>query len=340
MMEETIILKSPCDMHVHLRDGFMLKQVLPYTVAQFASAVVMPNLIPPIRTTDDAIKYRQCIMQQDFHEDFLPLITLFFHHGITKECIRDLKKNNVNILKLYPQGMTTNSENGIANLLCPESLKIFEIMQEEDMILCIHGETDGFVLEREYKFLAVLEEIARMFPMLRLVLEHVSDCRSIELIEKYDNLFGTITLHHLLFTLDDLLGHTLRPHLFCKPCLKLPRDQEALQKAALKAHAKFSFGSDSAPHMKKHKECSQCGAGVFSTPVLLPSLVAFFEHHDALESLQAFVSDNAIKNYRFMPPERTIILKKKPFRVAEEYQGVVSLFAGEVLEWSLQKSDT
>lgn len=323
-------------MHVHVRDDEILNVVAPISSSQFAAAVIMPNLLPPITTTDDALAYRQRILRAT-GKDFLPLMTLFFNQNLTKEEIKKAKDNGINIVKLYPHGVTTNSDSGITSILSDANLQIFENLQNEGFILSIHSETSGFVLEREFDFLPIFGEIAQTFPRLCMIMEHISDARSLEKIESYPNTFGTITLHHLLFTLDDLLGNKLNPHLFCKPCLKLPRDMQALRHVAFLGNPKFCFGSDSAPHQRSQKECAQCGAGVFSAPVALSALVSLFEANDSLESLSAFVCDNAPKIYNFTPPTKMLRLRKQPFDVAAEYGGIVSLFAGERLQWSVDE---
>ncbi|MDE7173545.1 MAG: dihydroorotase [Helicobacter sp.] len=323
----TLALNSPCDMHLHVRDGAMLENVAPLSSAQFAAAVIMPNLLPPVCTTSEALDYGARI-RAVCGESFLPLLSLFFSPKLKDE-IAAAKQNGIRLTKLYPQGVTTNSAKGVSAILCEENLQIFEMLQEAGMILCIHSETNGFVLEREHDFLPILAEIARSFPRLVIIMEHISDARSLELIESFPNTFGTITLHHLLFTLDDLLGGALKPHLFCKPCVKLPRDMQALRDVAFSGNPKFCFGSDSAPHLRTHKECAQCGAGVFSAPVALPALAELFENHNALQSLSAFVCENAPRIYGFTPPQKLVRLRKARFDVASDYGGVVSLFAGE-----------
>lgn len=330
----TLTLQSPCDMHLHLRDGTMLENVARFSSAQFAAALIMPNLLPPICTTADALAYKDKICAVT-GEHFLPLMSLFFSSALSKDEIFSAKAAGIKAIKLYPQGVTTNSAGGVSAVLSDSNMQIFEMLQEAGMFLCIHSETNGFVLEREHDFLPIFEEIVRSFPKLHVVMEHISDARSLTLVQSYPNAFGTITLHHLLFTLDDLLGGSLRPHLFCKPCVKLPRDMQALRSVAFSGNPKFCFGSDSAPHLRTHKECAQCGAGVFSAPVALCALAELFESNNALEALDSFVCANAPKIYDFIPPKKAVCLRKAPFRVADEYGGVVSLFAGETLSWIL-----
>ncbi|WP_128326747.1 amidohydrolase family protein, partial [Arcobacter suis] len=144
-----------------------------------------------------------------------------------------------------------------------------ESMSKLGIPLCIHGETNGFVMDREKEFMPIYESIAKAFPNLKIIMEHITTKDAIELLDKYDNLYATVTLHHLLITLDDVAGGMLNPHLFCKPIAKRPEDRSALLNAALKAHPKLMFGSDSAPHPKHKKECCGCAAGVFTSPIAL-----------------------------------------------------------------------
>ncbi|OYZ66211.1 MAG: dihydroorotase, partial [Sulfuricurvum sp. 24-42-5] len=162
---------------------------------------------------------------------------------------------------------------------------------------------------------------------------------AVETLDKYDNLYATITVHHLMITLDDVAGGMLRPHLFCKPIAKRPHDRDALLKIALAAHPKVMFGSDSAPHPKHKKESCGCGAGVFTAPIALQLLCEIFEQHNALDNLQAFVSDNAQRIYGICPEYKEVVLVKRDFTVPEMYGEVVPMRAGEILKWSIERVD-
>jgi dihydroorotase len=208
-------------------------------------------------------------------------------------------------------------------------------MQRLGIPLLVHGETHGFVLDREAEFLPIYERLARAFPRLKIVMEHITTRQAVELLDQHENLFATITLHHLLITLDDVAGGLLSPHLFCKPIAKRPEDRDALLAAALGAHPKVMFGSDSAPHPRHSKESAGCAAGVFSAPVALPLLAQLFERHDTLANLQAFVSDNARRIYGVVPPRKVITLERAAWRVPERYSDVVPFWAGRELEWQM-----
>jgi len=206
--------------------------------------------------------------------------------------------------------------------------------------LCVHGESNGFVMDREKEFMPIYESIAAAFPELTIIMEHITTADAVELMDKYDNLYATVTLHHLLITLDDVAGGMLQPHLFCKPIAKRPHDRTALLDAALKAHPKLMFGSDSAPHPKHKKECCGCAAGVFTSPIALQVLTELFEKYQALDNLNAFVSLNAQKIYNFKPVSKTIKLVKKDFVVPAVYEykneNVVPMYAEETLAWSIE----
>lgn len=335
---KTITLQSPFDMHLHLRDGEMLQNIAQYTTNCFAAALIMPNLNPPIMNVKSALAYKQRILQaisQTQQTDFTPLMSLYLHESLTKEELQEAKNSGIFVLKLYPKGATTGSENGVSEILSPKILEILEIAQDLGMILSIHGESNGFVLDREVEFHPIFEYLAKNFPRLKILFEHLSDRRSIALVEKYENLFATLTLHHILLSLDDVVGGMLNPHYFCKPILKTKKDQESLLQIALNAHEKFSFGSDSAPHLKTNKESSKGAAGIFSAPIVLPALAQTFEAHNALENLESFTSLNASKIYNLPRTNKQITLIKKPMQIPEEISGVIPMFAGKSLEWSL-----
>lgn len=335
---EKLTLLDPLDMHLHLREGETLRAVAPYTARHFSGAVVMPNLKEPLRSIALVESYRESVLAACQGERFSPFMTLFFHDELTKEELVSAKNRGIQIVKLYPKGSTTGSERGVAEILTPKTLQILAWMEDLGLILSTHGESAGFVLDREFEFLAIYERIATTFPRLKVIIEHMSDARSLDLLERVENLYGTITLHHLLYTIDEVIGGALNPHLFCKPIIKLPRDREALRRAAFGAHAKVSFGSDSAPHPRSAKESSKGAAGIFSAPILLSALAELFEAHGALENLQAFISDNAHQIYGITPLGKRLTLVKKPFVVAGDYAGFVPPEAGKTLAWSVEES--
>ena len=314
-----LTLTNPLDMHLHLRDGEMLKSVLGFSASEFVGAVIMPNLNPPIDSLKSALAYKKRILDaleslaknpntsQDLSksfQNFSPLLALYITQNLSpnelEKCAKNIDKNGnkeeFRILKLYPKGATTGSERGVKSILSQQMLDLFSAAQDFGFILCIHGESAGEALEREYEFGEIFAYIASHFPRLKIIIEHLSDHRSLSLLDEFSNIYATLTMHHITLDINALLGGTLQPHYFCKPVLKRVVDREALARYALSANPKVSFGSDSAPHSLQAK-LTQGAAGIFSAPNLLAQLAEFFDTHNALENLQAFVSDNAMKIY-------------------------------------------
>ena len=307
---QTFIINQPLDMHLHLRDDDMLKLVAPLTSNTFAGALIMPNLVPPITTKEALVGYKDRIKEATKGDEFEAFVTLFFKNDYSYDFLEEIKDEIIGI-KLYPAGITTNSDTGVASMDVENLRPTLESMSKLGIPLCIHGETNGFVMDREAEFMPIYEAIAKAFPDLKIIMEHITTKEAIELLDKYDNLYATVTLHHLLITLDDVAGGMLQPHLFCKPIAKRPRDKKALLKAALKAHPKLMFGSDSAPHPKHKKEACGCAAGVFTSPIALQVLTQLFEEHNCLDNLNAFVSLNAQRIYKLQPKTKKIKLVKK-----------------------------
>ncbi|XPV68966.1 MAG: dihydroorotase [Halarcobacter sp.] len=332
-------INQALDMHLHLRDEEMLKLVAPLTSNSFSGALIMPNLVPPITTKEALLSYKQRIKEATSGDKFEAYVTLFFQNNYSYEFLEDIKADIIAI-KLYPAGITTNSQTGVSSMDVEVLRSTLEAMSKLNIPLCIHGETNGFVMDREKEFMPIYESIASAFPNLKIIMEHITTKDAIELLDKYDNLYATVTLHHLLITLDDVAGGMLNPHLFCKPIAKRPEDRTALLNAALSAHPKLMFGSDSAPHPKHKKECCGCAAGVFTSPIALQVLTQVFDEHNCLENLNKFVSLNAQSIYGINPPTKEIKLIKKEFTVPTSYKYnneiVVPMYAGEKLSWSIE----
>jgi dihydroorotase len=324
-------IDCPLDMHLHLRDGAMLDLVAPHSAGSFAAAVVMPNLVPPVESLGALLAYRQRILEAVGEQVFEPWMTLFFRDYSEAELVA--ARDHLIGIKLYPAGATTNSEAGVEAIGAAEPA--IRRMEELGIPLLVHGETHGFVMDREAEFLAIYRHLAATFPRLRITMEHITTAAAVALLDEFENLFATVTLQHLLITLDDVAGGLLNPHLFCKPIAKRPADREALLDAALRAHPKLMFGSDSAPHPREKKECCGCAAGVFTAPIALQVLAELFTSNGCGPRLQAFVSDNARRIYGLTPPQKTVRLARREFEVPESYGGVVPMFAGETIPWSL-----
>ncbi len=331
----SITLNSPLDMHLHLRDEDMLNTVAPLSSRDFAGAIVMPNLVPPVDTKEALLAYKERINAAIGDDTFTPYMTLFFKPTYTKEFLESVK-DELTAIKLYPAGITTNSEGGLSGFNVDELRPTLDAMAELNIPLCVHGETNGFVMDREAEFVSIYEMLASNFPKLKIIMEHITTKASVEALDKFENLYATITLHHLLITLDDVAGGMLQPHLFCKPIAKRPEDREALRKVALEGHPKVMFGSDSAPHPQHAKENCGCAAGVFTSPIAVQVLTELFMEHSNVENLQAFISGNAQKIYtNITVPEKSITLEKKPFVVPAIYGTVVPMYAGETIAYSI-----
>lgn len=322
-----ITIENPLDMHVHLRQGNMLDLVVKHTALNFSGALIMPNLFPnPVLHLSCAKEYQSAILRavKDWGSKyadaegrvhlkaFKPYMTLFFHKGLTREVL-EVAKKYVLAIKFYPQGVTTHSDGG----LCPFTDKdviqrILGDMEELGIPLCIHPEyKDMPVMKRERGFLNIVANSwAYEFPKLKIILEHITTTDSLRFLEDNENVFATVTVHHLLHTLDDVVGGMLQPHNFCKPIPKTIEDRDDLRRAVKRGHPKLMLGTDSAPHIKANKEAEECCAGVYSAPNALPDLVEMFSDWECLDRLQAFVSDNARRIYGIAPPEKTVVLER------------------------------
>jgi len=335
---KSITINSPYDMHLHLRDKEMLQLIAPLTSKTFSGAIIMPNLVPPVDTKETVISYKNRILNAiNKGDNFTPFMTLFFK-PYSFEFLKDVK-DEISAIKLYPAGITTNSEGGVESIDTVALAPTLNAMAELNIPLSIHGETNGFVMDREKEFMSVYEALAVAFPKLKIIMEHITTKDAVELLKKYDNLYATITLHHLLITLDDVAGGMLQPHLFCKPIAKTPLDREALLEIALSGNPKVMFGSDSAPHPQEAKENCGCAAGVFTAPIALQLLAQIFDENNKLENLQAFVSTNATKIYNFQPSSKTVTLIQKDFLVPKSYNKgdlkVIPMYSEQNIKWSI-----
>lgn len=332
-----LTLDSPLDMHLHLRDGDMLKLTAPLS-SDFAGAVIMPNLVPPVTTPDMMLAYAERIRAAMDGAAFTPYMSLFFTALDEKALQAAISTPGFFGFKLYPAGITTNSEGGVSNLA--EAERTLKLMEEMGIPLLVHGESHGFVMDREQEFLSVYRHLATAYPKLRISMEHITTAAAVELLDEFPNLCATVTLQHLLITLDDVAGGMLQPHLFCKPIAKRPADREALLQAALNGHPRLMFGSDSAPHPRCKKEACGCAAGVFTAPVALPKLAELFTTHGAADKLQGFISGNACRLYGLEPASKQVTLCDTPMQVPARYrsygQEVVPMYAGQMLPWSIK----
>ncbi len=294
----------------------------------------MPNLTNPILTAEDALAYYGRIVRVD--PKFQPLMTIKLVPSTTPKIIRDAKKAGVIAAKFYPEGVTTNSQDGAKRL--KELYKQIEVMQEEGMVLCLHGEMPGvFTMDREKAFLKDLLQATRDFPKLKIVLEHITTEDAVGYVSNMlETVAATITVHHLMITLDDVIGDKLQPHNFCKPVAKTPADLRALRYAATEGNSKFFLGTDSAPHLMPWKECASGCAGVFSAPCALSLLATVFEEMNALHRLNEFTSENGAKFYGLPLNSGNIEIIKKENEIPTNTGNIVPFMAGKKVNWEVQ----
>jgi len=335
-----ISITRPDDFHVHLRDGDVLKGVCRYTSSVFERALVMPNLTPPIRTGHDVASYRERIMSAhgSERESFTPLMTFKIMPNMLPNDVAACVAAGAVAGKLYPEGVTTNSEDGVKSFFSVEP--VFAELERLGAVLCLHGETPGvFCMDREKAFLHDLRKIVNDFPKLRIVLEHVTTADAVRAVrEGPDTLSATITVHHLVTTLDDIVGGSLNPHNFCKPIPKRPEDMWALRHAVFDGSPKFFLGTDSAPHLVGTKECASGCAGVFSAPCAMETLFELFEDAQVNEAvLEAFTSRNGARFYGLPQNRDTVEFVRRPCFVPAVIAGVVPFRAGQELRWSREQ---
>jgi dihydroorotase len=329
----SLTIRRPDDWHLHLRDGDMLKGVLPYTSAHFARAIVMPNLVPPVVTTADAKAYRGRIMAAlPAGHGFQPLMTLYLTEGTNPDDVEEGAKSGlVTAVKLYPAGATTNSNSGVRNF--ENAMPVLERMARIGLPLCIHGEVttpDVDIFDREAVFIeTVLDPLRQRLPELRITLEHVTTTDGVDYINASKaNLAGSITTHHLIINRNNILVGGIRPHYYCLPIAKRENHRLALRKAATSGNPKFFLGTDSAPHVDPLKECA-CGcAGCFTSINTMSCLAHVFEEEGALDWLEAFASLNGPAWYGLAPNEERMTLVKRAAPV--EFPSKIETGAGPV----------
>jgi dihydroorotase len=344
MTATTLTLSRPDDWHLHLRDGAAMASVLAHAARQFARAIVMPNLRPPVLTTAQAGAYRERIVAAlPKGATFTPLMTLYLSDSTGRDEIARAKASGfVHAVKYYPAGATTNSDSGVTSL--ERVSGTLEAMQERGLPLLVHGEvTDPAVdvFDRERVFVeTVLERIVRRFPGLRVVLEHVTTREGAEYVSAAGpNVAATITAHHLLYSRGALFAGGIRPHLYCLPVLKREEHRRALVACATGGSRKFFLGTDSAPHARRDKE-SACGhAGVYTAHAALELYAEVFEAAGALERLEAFASHHGADFYGLPRNTAKVMLRKEPWVVPRDMpfgpETVVPLRAGESVGWRL-----
>lgn len=322
MTLQTLNIIRPDDWHLHLRDADMLKAVLPETTRHFARAIIMPNLVPPVATENDAKAYRNRILDAVPQGDsFEPLMTLYLTEDTDPDDLeRAFKSGTVHGAKLYPAGATTNSENGVRNF--ENIISVLERMAEIGMTLCVHGEvTDPAIdiFDREKVFIeTVLDPLRQRLPQLRVTMEHITTSDAVDYVTQSTRARGetgilgaSITTHHLMINRNAILAGGIRPHYYCLPVAKREEHRQALLKAATSDDPRFFLGTDSAPHLDKAK-IDICGcAGIFTSTNTMACLAQVFDDENALSRLEAFASLNGPKHYQLAINQETITLTKR-----------------------------
>ena len=338
MASQTLTIRRPDDWHVHLRDGDMLRKVAPYTARQFARAIIMPNLVPPVTTPEAAAAYRERI-REAAGPGFEPLMTCYLTDETSPaEIARGFEDKVWIAAKLYPAGATTNSASGVTDIR--NIYPTLRRMEEIGMVLCVHGEVtdpDVDVFDREAVFIErVLEPVTREFRGLRIVLEHITTEDAASFVLGRDNIAATVTPQHLIINRNALFAGGLRPHAYCLPVAKREKHRLAVRAAATSGAANVFLGTDSAPHTREAKEAG-CGcAGIFNAPFALESYATVFDEENALDKLEAFASINGPRFYGLPVNEDTVTLDRIEVQVPGEIGGIVPFHAGETLGWKLR----
>jgi dihydroorotase len=342
---KTLTITRPDDWHTHVRSGEVLKAVLVHTAKQFARAIIMPNLKPPVTTVAAALAYREEIMQAlPVGLDFTPLMTLYLTGVTTVDEIRlAAESEHVYAVKLYPAGATTNSADGVADIKA--QYPIFSAMEKYDLPLLIHGEVSDAecdIFDRERFFIDdYLVDITQNFPNLRIVFEHLTTSEAVQFVQSASaNVAATITPQHLLYNRNALLAGGIKPHYYCLPILKRETHRLALVAAATSGNPKFFLGTDSAPHLTTLKETA-CGcAGCFSAPCALELYAEAFENANALDKLEGFASFYGADFYGLPRNTSTVTLEKTDWQIPQTFGeadfAITPLRAGETVGWRMR----
>ncbi|PIE83630.1 MAG: dihydroorotase [Candidatus Contendobacter odensis] len=341
---ETLTLTRPDDWHLHLRDGVAMRSIVAHSADQFARAIIMPNLQPPVTTTQQALAYRQRILEALPTESvFQPLMTLYLTDNTPPAEISDAKAaQHIKAAKLYPAGATTNSDSGVTDI--GKIYPTLEAMQQQELPLLVHGEItdpDIDIFDREALFIEqILSPLVKEFPALKIVMEHITTQDAADYVrDAPDTVAATITAHHLLYNRNAIFQGGIRPHYYCLPILKRERHRQALLKAATGGNPKYFLGTDSAPHPRQGKE-SACGcAGCYTAHAALELYAEAFDTMNALDRLEAFASFHGADFYGLPRNTGTVTLHHKQWRIPKTVpfgeDHVIPLRAGQVLGWQL-----
>jgi dihydroorotase len=345
-MTERITIRTPDDWHLHVRDGAMLKAVLPFTAAHFGRAICMPNLVPPVVTVKDAISYRQRVLAAvPEGSSFTPLMTSYLTDHTDPDDIEAGFRDGVfTAVKMYPAHATTNSTYGVTDF--QKINRVLARMEKIGMTFLIHGEEadpEIDIFDREAAFIERrLTPMIRNFPALRIVLEHVSSREGVDYVRAHaPQVAATVTPYHLMLTRTDWLGFGNRPYMYCMPVIKRREDRDAIRKAVTSGETCFFLGTDSAPHPVSRKLNMVGVPGIFNAPVAIESYAQVFAEENALDKLEAFASLNGARHYRMQPNAGTIVLEKASWPAPEEVkvdgpdERALVHRGGETIQWKV-----
>jgi len=341
-----LTIRKPDDWHLHLRDGAMLEAVMPFTAKHFGRAILMPNLVPPVMTTKDAVAYRErALAARPPGSTFTPLMTCYLRDDTDPDDVELAFRDGVFTgVKLYPANATTNSAAGVTDL--KKAYRVLERMEKIDMPFLMHGEDvdpDIDIFDREAVFIErKLIPLTKSFPGLRMILEHLSSKEGVDFVRSAaPQLGGTITPYHLILTRTDWLGWGLKPYMYVMPVIKTARDRDALRKAATSGESCYFLGTDSAPHPVARKLGVNGIPGMFNSPVAIATYAKVFEEEGALDKLEAFASVNGATHYKMAVNTDTITLEKIPWVAPEEVkvegpdERALIYRGGETIEWKV-----
>jgi dihydroorotase len=344
VMTDRLTIRKPDDWHVHVRDGAMLRAVLPFTAKHFGRAILMPNLVPPVRTTEDALAYRARVLAAlPPGSTFKPLLTCYLTDDTDADDLeRGFKEGVLTAAKLYPAHATTNSAAGVTDH--EKIVPVLDRMQKIDMPFLMHGEDADpavDIFDREARFIdRFLRKWVQRFPKLRMVLEHLSSKEGVDFVRSAaPQVAGTITPYHMTLTRTDWLGWGLKPTMYCMPVIKTEQDRLALRAAATSGEACFFLGTDSAPHPLAKKLAVSGVPGIFNAPVALATYAQVFDEEGALDKLEAFASLNGPRHYKLPVNEQTITLARAAWTAPDEVkidgadERALVYRGGETLNW-------